>query len=33
MMIVTLAVASMALSASLNAFPPPDCAPNCLLVR
>jgi hypothetical protein len=33
MMIVTLAVSWVALSATLNAFPPPECAPDCVLVR
>lgn len=33
MMILTLAASWMAVSATLSAFPPPECAPNCVLVR
>jgi len=33
MMIVTLALSWVALSASLVADPPPQCAPNCQLAR
>jgi hypothetical protein len=33
MMILTLAVSWFAVSATLGAYPPPDCAPNCLMTR
>jgi hypothetical protein len=33
-MILTLAISTLAVSASLNAgYPPPSCDPNCALVR
>jgi hypothetical protein len=34
MMIVTLAISWLAVSATLNAgIPTPECSPNCVLVR
>lgn len=33
MMVLTLAASWLAVSASLGAFPPPDCAPNCVMSR
>ena len=33
MIVLTLAASWIAVSANLGAYPPPDCAPNCLLAR
>jgi len=33
MIVLTLAVGFIAVSATVNADPPPDCSPNCLLAR
>jgi hypothetical protein len=33
MMILTLALSWMAISATLNADPPPQCDPDCVIVR
>jgi hypothetical protein len=33
MMIVTLAFSWLALSATVGAVPPPQCAPDCLMMR
>jgi hypothetical protein len=33
MMILTLAVGWLAVSATVGAAPPPTCAPDCLLAR
>jgi len=33
MIILTLAMSLMAVSATVNGAPPPDCYPNCQLAR
>jgi hypothetical protein len=33
MIVLTLAASWLAVSASVSAFPPPQCAPNCLMAR
>jgi hypothetical protein len=33
MMILTLAMSWLAISATVGATPPPECAPNCLMMR
>lgn len=33
MMILTLAISWMAVSATMGAAPPPECAPSCLMMR
>ncbi len=33
MIVLTLAASWLAVTASVGAFPPPRCAPNCLMTR
>jgi hypothetical protein len=33
MIVLTLAASWLAVSASLGAYPPPQCSPDCLMVR
>jgi len=33
MIVLTLAASWLAVSASVSAFPPPECSPNCVMLR